>query len=293
MSVVPTSTSRRGFTLIELLVVIAIIAILAAILFPVFAKAREKARAISCTSNVKQIGLAILQYNQDNDEKFMPGLAIATPANAVGQGWAGQTSPYAKSTGLYKCPDDSTQQAPATGTTPTLYPVSYAFNSNLAGTGSTGALASLGAPASTVMLCELQGIASPINQVNESADTTNTPRDGINVSPAANGLTGYIAYQSNQTLPATQTVCKYYTGALGGHAQGTDFNAQTGLHTDGANYLLGDGHAKFLRGAAVSPGFNGTAGQYQNQTANQAAATDTMYSGANNSGPVAATFSAT
>ena len=59
---------RQGFTLIELLVVIAIIAILAAILFPVFAKAREKARQISCTSNMKQLGLAFMQYQQDNDE---------------------------------------------------------------------------------------------------------------------------------------------------------------------------------------------------------------------------------
>src|ERR1700691_3874563 len=62
--------SRKGFTLIELLVVIAIIAILAAILFPVFAQAREKARAITCVSNEKQMGLAILQYLQDNDEQY-------------------------------------------------------------------------------------------------------------------------------------------------------------------------------------------------------------------------------
>ncbi len=61
---------RRAFTLIELLVVIAIIAILAAILFPVFAKAREKARQSSCQSNVKQLGLAFMQYTQDYDEKL-------------------------------------------------------------------------------------------------------------------------------------------------------------------------------------------------------------------------------
>ena len=66
---------RRGFTLIELLVVIAIIAILAAILFPVFAKAREKARQSSCLSNLKQLGLGILSYAQDYDERFPMALA--------------------------------------------------------------------------------------------------------------------------------------------------------------------------------------------------------------------------
>ncbi len=68
---------RRGFTLIELLVVIAIIAILAAILFPVFAKAREKARQTSCLSNVKQMILGVLQYAQDYDEMMVPGLVGA------------------------------------------------------------------------------------------------------------------------------------------------------------------------------------------------------------------------
>ncbi len=86
-------TRRRGFTLIELLVVIAIIAILAAILFPVFAKAREKARSISCLSNLKQQGLAALQYVQDYDETF--------PAYS---GWKGKFDPYMKSQNLWICP---------------------------------------------------------------------------------------------------------------------------------------------------------------------------------------------
>src|SRR2546427_11596448 len=77
---------RRGFTLIELLVVIAIIAILAAILFPVFAQAREKARMASCLSNLKQIGNGIMMYNQDNDEKF-------PNTKAWGRGWQNYEQP--------------------------------------------------------------------------------------------------------------------------------------------------------------------------------------------------------
>src|ERR1700753_1400447 len=93
----------HGFTLIELLVVIAIIAILAAILFPVFAQAREKARAISCLSNGKQLALSFMQYSQDFDEKFPNGINWYFPG---GNGWASQLYPYTKSNNVYKCPDD-------------------------------------------------------------------------------------------------------------------------------------------------------------------------------------------
>jgi len=74
--------TRKGFTLIELLVVIAIIAILAAILFPVFARAREKARSSSCLSNTKQIVLAILMYAQDYDERMVPSRCWAARRRA-------------------------------------------------------------------------------------------------------------------------------------------------------------------------------------------------------------------
>lgn len=102
----PHGTRIRAFTLIELLVVIAIIAILAAILFPVFARARESARRSSCSSNMKQLGLGLLQYTQDNDEKF-PGADCYLTANNRG-GWASAIYPYVKSSQVYVCPDDST-----------------------------------------------------------------------------------------------------------------------------------------------------------------------------------------
>src|ERR1051326_5185091 len=86
--------ARRGFTLIELLVVIAIIAILAAILFPVFAQAREKARQSTCQSNFKQIGMAVMMYLQDNDEMFPLG-AYNPPGVPLIQ-WYDLVEPYAK-----------------------------------------------------------------------------------------------------------------------------------------------------------------------------------------------------
>jgi prepilin-type N-terminal cleavage/methylation domain-containing protein/prepilin-type processing-associated H-X9-DG protein len=103
--------ARRGFTLIELLVVIAIIAILAAILFPVFAQAREMARKTSCTSNMKQIGTAAMMYRQDYDEqmyfdRFIDG-PYAMPDNATTgpeQYWFHTMHPYVKNFGIFNCP---------------------------------------------------------------------------------------------------------------------------------------------------------------------------------------------
>ncbi|MHB8996579.1 MAG: DUF1559 family PulG-like putative transporter [Armatimonadota bacterium] len=102
---------RRGFTLIELLVVIAIIAILAAILFPVFAKAREKARQSSCLSNVKQLTLAFLQYAQDYDEQLpMHGAyeTVTWPGGGTGYNlWPVKIYPYIKNSQAYNCPSAS------------------------------------------------------------------------------------------------------------------------------------------------------------------------------------------
>jgi len=91
---------RKGFTLIELLVVIAIIAILAAILFPVFARAREKARAASCLSNVKELDLAIMMYVQDYDETIPSCIFYASPNYY----WYGAVDPYVKNSDIWYCP---------------------------------------------------------------------------------------------------------------------------------------------------------------------------------------------
>ncbi|BDI29050.1 hypothetical protein CCAX7_11010 [Capsulimonas corticalis] len=98
---------NSAFTLIELLVVIAIIAILAAILFPVFAKAREKARQTSCASNLKQIGLGIMQYAQDNDETMPSGRMSPNNQDNFGPNWENLLQPYIKSYGVFTCPSNS------------------------------------------------------------------------------------------------------------------------------------------------------------------------------------------
>ena len=127
------NSSRPAFTLIELLVVIAIIAILAAILFPVFARARENARRSSCQSNLKQIGLGLIQYNQDYDEKY-PVLRGGNSGNN-NDGVFSLIQPYLKSTQILQCPSE-TNPPNASGTGGTLNPNAdgysdYAYNLSL------------------------------------------------------------------------------------------------------------------------------------------------------------------
>ena len=121
---------KRGFTLIELLVVIAIIAILAAILFPVFAKAREKARQSSCASNLKQIGVAIIAYAQDYDEKPVgcyTQCAITWSGGSTNRlWWPDALYPYVKNAQIFVCPSDSAPISSYGG--PNVFNRSYSFN---------------------------------------------------------------------------------------------------------------------------------------------------------------------
>lgn len=110
----PHRSRSTGFTLIELLVVIAIIAILAAILFPVFAQAREKARAISCASNLKNLGTAVLMYAQDYDERLpLSAAPIATPPYFLN--WHDIIDPYVKNKQIWLCPSSSIPAKDANG----------------------------------------------------------------------------------------------------------------------------------------------------------------------------------
>jgi prepilin-type N-terminal cleavage/methylation domain-containing protein/prepilin-type processing-associated H-X9-DG protein len=153
---------QRAFTLIELLVVIAIIAILAAILFPVFAKAREKARQSSCASNVKQNLISAIQYCQDYDEHFPNELLCPdTVAGAPGL-WA-VVQPYVKNTQILACPSDATTSSCNLAASDPANPQgcyqSYAFSRGVIGSNTgageiMGALSPIVNPAQCILILE-------------------------------------------------------------------------------------------------------------------------------------------
>jgi prepilin-type N-terminal cleavage/methylation domain-containing protein/prepilin-type processing-associated H-X9-DG protein len=210
-----SSTQVKGFTLIELLVVIAIISILAAILFPVFARARENARRASCMSNMKQIGLGIMQYTQDYDEK-LPICPIAGAQNYAGSAaltnpWNG-IYPYTKSWQILRCPsatDDSLDGAGyvPNGSNDTNYLLNGVFFR-----ASGLSTASISQPANRLLLHEYKfamSYALPRPAATTSAETA------------------YLKWLRN------------------------DQYTYDALHFEGGNLLFADGHVKWKRQASI------------------------------------------
>lgn len=238
----------RAFTLIELLVVIAVISILSAILFPVFAAAREKARQTSCASNEKQLGLAFQQYTQDYDETY----PVDSNGNGSEQGWAGQIYPYVKSYGSFACPDDTSNTAlscPANN----CNVCSYAMNANLMeqapGVNPINTYAVVGrltAPSSTVLLCEVRG----------ARDVILSSGSLENQSPTAYATVytwGPLNKPNSFSFDAV-----YATGNVGGNALACIATDSGAAHTQMSNFLAADGHVKLLRPDRVSGGFTPT-----------------------------------
>lgn len=210
---------RRAFTLIELLVVISIISVLAAILFPVFARARENARRTSCLSNLKQIGLGMMMYAQDYDETYPPyqRTSSETPPFPFWQTnrweWAHMIYPYTKNVQVYRCPN---------GNSTSNYFGNYGVNYHLLH-GTPVKLSAVIASASTYMIMD-----SGRNYI--TAGRAYSAPDGAFYLPGAKELTG----------ASITGVSDWYL---------SDYS--DGRHFKGINITFADGHAKWLKSSTV------------------------------------------
>ncbi|HZP80980.1 MAG TPA: DUF1559 domain-containing protein [Chthonomonadaceae bacterium] len=226
-------TARRsGFTLIELLVVIAIIAILAAILFPVFAQAREKARATSCLSNVRQIGTAYAMYIQDYDENFPPTVTErqappGTPDTAEARfifSYRNKLNPYIKTQDIFRCPSAKPWTAIGPGN---WYPTDYGSHLNEAYI----------TPAANNHAADYAGVGTI--DLTDFGFNDHTPLASIN-NPAR-----FIVVADAARSDGTSS-----RGGLYPQPWAFDVTSQARIvarHQDGANVAYSDGHAKWVR----------------------------------------------
>lgn len=263
--------SSNAFTLIELLVVIAIIAILAAILFPVFAQARESARKTSCLSNNKQLGLAVMQYVQDYDEMYPCNSWDTPPIGTIDTDaknanylsalqWVWRVQPYAKNKQIFVCPSDPNAKNGWTGYSldgtcgdgwGILTPISYAANVEVLGYGgwenSNGcfgdgsfipdwnmvpkAMAGIPSPASTYMIADYGRETLEEWWVNNLRAANHTK---VFNQSAPGG--GYQVDTSNATWAQRRLQSNIYR------------------HQQGSNISYADGHAKFRNGNMITSG---------------------------------------
>jgi prepilin-type N-terminal cleavage/methylation domain-containing protein/prepilin-type processing-associated H-X9-DG protein len=243
------SLTKRGFTLIELLVVIAIIAILAAILFPVFAQAREKARQSSCLSNLKQIGIASTMYVQDYDETFPvwawnPERQMARPDGTIYTGkvtWPMLYMPYIKNDGVFRCPSDGTVRSSIGNTWGKPFPMSYGTNLRIhrcvdtiqCAAGRALGLAAIDTPADTYWIADVWN-GSPIG-IESGA---------VSACKWSNGTQTYGVDRMRFVQNATS--CSGYP--IPNSATNPDASTR---HLGGSNIVFADGHAKWQRWQSI------------------------------------------
>jgi len=213
---------RRGFTLMELLVTVAIISLLAAILFPVFARARENARRASCMSNLKQIGLGIMMYVQDYDETYPPyreATSQTPPFPAYQSGnweWQHIIYSYTKNTQLYHCPDgNSTYPAGDYGSYGANY---YALHNGAV------KMAAVTSPSTLYVIMDSGRTYIDPSYAKAPSGAFYLPGGGLFITPDQSGSVAAGFYQSDYA---------------------------NGRHFDGINVVFGDGHVKWLHSQTV------------------------------------------
>ena len=241
-----TISNRKGFTLIELLVVIAIIAILAAILFPVFAKARDRAKATTCLNNMKQLSLAFLNYFEDHEQMFPPYGGVATWGDK--NGWSERIYPYVKSLEVYRCSTNTKSN--------------YSYSMNAASSAQAARVTSrIKSPAKFIHLMEAPGAGNSAYKINVNATFNNTQTGDSDLTNEIGNVTSDVSTWNNiqpdgavygdqngnwiTTPHANPMTIQRFRDKSGAHIGRLYF---PGWHNGGNNLMFLDGHVKWYKG---------------------------------------------